>query len=80
MLLIGGPGTAKTSTVLQVLTMQSLASHTRARAPSCTRVCLQVLAKQSPASVATKSISFSSATTPLIFQNNVEGCAKRQDP
>ena len=54
MLLIGGPGTAKTSTVLQVL------------------------AKQNPAETTIKSLSFSSATTPLVFQNNVEGCVEKR--
>ena len=53
-LLIGGTGTAKTSTVLQVL------------------------AKQNPAETTIKSLSFSSATTPLVFQNNVEGCVEKR--
>ena len=53
-LLIGGPGTAKTSTVLQVL------------------------AKQNPAEVVTKTVSFSSATTPSIFQATMEGAVEKR--
>ena len=53
-LLIGGPGTAKTSTVLQVL------------------------GKQNPAEVLTKTISFSSATTPSIFQATMEGAVEKR--
>ena len=53
-LLIGGPGTAKTSTVLQVL------------------------GKQDPAHVLTKTVSFSSATTPSIFQATMEGIVEKR--
>ena len=37
-----------------------------------------MLAKQSPADTTIKSLSFSSATTPLVFQNNVEGCVEKR--
>ena len=53
-LLCGGPGTAKTSTVLQVL------------------------GKQNPAEVSTKVMSFSSATTPSIFQATMEGAVEKR--
>ena len=53
-LLIGGPGTAKTSTVLQVLS------------------------KLNPADTISKTISFSSATTPQIFQTTVEGAVEKR--
>ena len=43
-LLVGGPGTAKTSIILQVL------------------------AKQDPTTTAMKKLSFSAATTPIIYQ------------
>ena len=39
---------------------------------------LQVLARQNPGEVMTKTIAFSSATTPLIFQNNVEGAVEKR--
>ena len=53
-LLIGGPGTAKTSTVLQVL------------------------GKQDPTKVLSKTVSFSSATTPSIFQSTMEGAVEKR--
>ena len=53
-LLIGGPGTAKTSTVLQVLS------------------------KLNPATNANKTVSFSSATTPSIFQATMEGAVEKR--
>ena len=74
-LLIGGPGTAKTSTVLQVLAKQSvLPNPSPSPSPNCGAHPLppQVLAKQNPASIVTKTLSFSSATSPSIFQATVE--------
>jgi len=53
-LLVGGPGTAKTSSILQVL------------------------AKQDPQSTMFKKISFSGATTPLIFQKTIEGSIEKR--
>lgn len=53
-LFIGGPGTAKTSTVLQYL----------GRADQMTTL--------------TKKVSFSSATTPIIFQRQVEACVEKR--
>ena len=53
-LLIGGPGTAKTSTVLQFL------------------------ARQDQATTVSKKLSFSSATTPLIFQRQVENSVEKR--
>ena len=53
-LLIGGPGTAKTSIILAVLN------------------------KQNPAEAAMKKLSFSSATTPIIYQRTIEGCVEKR--
>lgn len=52
--LVGGPGTAKTASILQVLQ------------------------KKDPAAWSFKTLSFSSATTPLIFQRTVEGCIEKR--
>ena len=53
-LLIGGPGTAKTTSILQVL------------------------AKQDQAKTLAKKVSFSAATTPLIFQKTIEGSVEKR--
>ena len=53
-LLVGGPGTAKTATVLQFLD------------------------KQDKTTTLTKKISFSSATTPIIFQRQVEASVEKR--
>ena len=53
-LLVGGPGTAKTSIILQVL------------------------GKQDPAAMAIKKLSFSSATTPTIYQRTIEGSVEKR--
>jgi len=53
-LLVGGPGTAKTACILQVLS------------------------KLDPATTGYKKLSFSSATSPLIFQRHIEGCVEKR--
>ena len=53
-LLVGGPGTAKTSIILSVL------------------------GKQDPTTTGFKKLSFSSATTPIIFQRTIEGCVEKR--
>ena len=53
-LLVGGPGTAKTSIILQVL------------------------GKQDPSAMAIKKLSFSSATTPSIYQRSIEGSVEKR--
>ena len=53
-LLVGGPGTAKTSIILAVL------------------------AKQDASTTAFKKLSFSSATTPIIYQRTIEGCVEKR--
>jgi dynein heavy chain len=53
-ILVGGPGTAKTASILQVLD------------------------KKDPATTSFKKLSFSSATTPLIFQRTIEGCIEKR--
>ena len=60
--------------------LQVLASKTLLSLQTVTRPFrrLQVLAKQDPAKTVTKSISFSSATTPLIFQNTIEGGVEKR--
>jgi len=53
-ILVGGDGTAKTASILQVLY------------------------KKDPATTSFKKLSFSSATTPLIFQRTIEGCVEKR--
>jgi len=53
-ILVGGPGTAKTASILQVLN------------------------KADPATTAFKKVSFSAATTPLIFQRTIESVVEKR--